>query len=81
LQKILELSNSDADISSLMLPFYVLYDLRVAYSHLGSNEGCEDKLDFINQRLGISKESCLLEIYEVIVDKLMDSYIKMSELL
>lgn len=81
LQKILELSNSDADISSLMLPFYVLYDLRVAYSHLGSNEGCEKKLDFINQRLGISKESCLLEIYEVIVDKLMNSYIKMSELL
>ncbi|MGB5634387.1 MAG: hypothetical protein WBM86_16620, partial [Waterburya sp.] len=83
LQKVLELATSSADsaeISSLMSPFYVLYDLRVAYSHLGSKEGSEEKLCFVKERLNLSKEAGLLEIYDSLVNNLITSLTKLTEL-
>lgn len=81
LQKVLELTTSSTEISSLMSPFYVLYDLRVAYSHLGSKEGNEKKLDFVKERLNVSKGAGLLEIYDSLVNKLASSLNKLTELL
>lgn len=38
LQKTIELSCSGVDIPTLMFPFYIHYDLRVFYSHIGSKQ-------------------------------------------
>ena len=53
LQKIMEYISPEEDISCIMCPFYVLYDLRVAYSHLGSKEGSDERLESVKERLGI----------------------------
>ena len=50
------------DINKIMCPFYVLYDLRVAYSHLGSKDGSEKRLATVRERLGLGPESQLNEI-------------------
>lgn len=57
-----------------MSPFYILYDLRVAYSHLGSEESGEEKLKFVIERLGIIADSGLMEIYSSLIEKLRESF-------
>jgi len=69
------------DISSIMCPFYVLYDLRVAYSHLGSKSGNEDRLDTVKSRLGLSNDAGLNIIYEATVAQLSTSLNKLSEII
>ena len=81
LQKVIELSCPDIELSTLMSPFYILYDLRVVYSHIGSKESEQEKLDFIIQRLDIDEDSGLMEIYQSLVEKLSESYEKLTELL
>ncbi len=81
LQKSIELSCSGEDIPILMSPFYILYDLRVAYSHIGSKESEQEKLDFVISRLGLDANSALIEIYTSLVEKLGNSYEKLTELL
>ena len=53
LQKLLEGVAPTADIASTMSPLYTLYDLRVAYSHLGSAAGQQEKLETVYDRLKI----------------------------
>ena len=66
---------ADAEkVSKTMSPFYVLYDLRVAYSHLGSKKGHEEKLDFVTERLGLPSESGLLDIYNILIVALGDTF-------
>ncbi|MDD3816231.1 MAG: hypothetical protein PHZ02_16485 [Desulfocapsaceae bacterium] len=72
-----QIANPD-EVSDLILPFYVLYDLRVAYSHLGSKEGSEEKLKYVRERIGFSLEVGLLEIYSVLIDQLGSSYEKFT---
>jgi hypothetical protein len=74
LQKVIELSCPALDIPTLMSPFYILYDLRVAYSHLGSEESGEEKLKFVIERLGIRADSGLMEIYSSLIEKLRESF-------
>lgn len=81
LQKVIELCCSGVDISSLMCPFYVLYDLRVVYSHLGSEQSEHEKLDFVIKRLDIAPNSGLMEIYSSLVENLRESFDKLSGLL
>lgn len=78
LQKVIELSCPALDVSTLMSPFYILYDLRVAYSHLGSEESGEEKLKFVIERLGIKADSGLMEIYSSLIEKLRESFIKLA---
>jgi hypothetical protein len=72
-----QVTNPDG-VSSVISPFYVLYDLRVAYSHLGSQEGNEEKLQFVRERLGVSSEAGLLKIYNVLIEQLGNSYDKFT---
>ncbi|MES2207778.1 MAG: hypothetical protein V4525_13425 [Pseudomonadota bacterium] len=75
LQMLLEISCPNSiDISSIMSPFYTLYDLRVAYSHLSSKEKSDEKLNFVIERLGIHQHSNLLDIYKSLVSKLINSF-------
>jgi hypothetical protein len=81
LEKTIELSCSGADIFTLMSPFYILYDLRVVYSHIGSKQSEQEKLDFVKSRLGLGASSGLMEIYASLVEKLGVSYERLTELL
>lgn len=74
------ITKDETTIETLMSPFYVLYDLRVAYSHLGSKKGSEEKLDFVKKRLNLTKQSSLLDIYPVLVDKLNKSFNSFTDL-
>ncbi|MCK4823188.1 hypothetical protein KA005_45930 [bacterium] len=65
LQGVMELLTDAEKVSKTLSPFYVLYDLRVAYSHLGSKEGSEEKLEFVTERLGLPSGSGLLDIYNM----------------
>ena len=79
LQKILESATASADIAGAMSPLYVLYDLRVAYSHLGSDYGQEKRLNTVRGRLGLEANSDLFAIYDALVQALRDSFRKLSE--
>lgn len=81
LQKLIELSSPALDVPTLMSPFYILYDLRVAYSHLGSEESEEEKLNFVIKRLGIAADSGLMEIYSSLIGKLLESFTKLASAL
>lgn len=81
LQKTIELSCSGEDIPTLMSPFYILYDLRVVYSHIGSKQSEQEKLDFVISRLGLGANSGLMEIYPSLVEKMRESYERLTELL
>lgn len=74
IQGVMEQIASPVEVSNVISPFYVLYDLRVAYSHLGSKEGNEEKLQSVRERLGTSSEAGLLEIYSALIDQLGNSY-------
>ena len=74
LQSVMEQLTDAGEVSKAMSPFYVLYDLRVAYSHLGSKEGSEEKLEFVKERLGLLSESGLLDIYDILIVALGDSF-------
>lgn len=79
LQKFTELSCPAIDVASIMGPFYILYDFRVAYSHLSSEESSQQKLDYVCDRLGIEHSSDLMLIYRSIIDSLRESFDKLSE--
>jgi len=79
LQKLIELSCPELDAPSLMGPFYILYDLRVAYSHLGSEESEEEKLNFVIERLGLEPDAGLMEIYSSLIIKLRETFSSLAE--
>jgi hypothetical protein len=81
LQKVIELSCPGVDTPALMSPFYILYDLRVVYSHIGSKQSEQEKLDFVISRLGLGANSGLMEIYPSLIEKLGESYERLTELL
>ncbi len=68
------ITNNEDEIKVLMTPFYILYDLRVAYSHLGSKKGSEDKIISVKERLNLNSESNLLDIYSILVRELNKSF-------
>jgi hypothetical protein len=81
LQKLLESLNSAVDIGSAMSALYVLYDLRVAYSHLGADESQAEKLDSVRLRLGLASDADLFQIYDKLVPDLATAFAKMTEAL
>ncbi|MFK5894550.1 MAG: hypothetical protein QM504_15120 [Pseudomonadota bacterium] len=74
LQKIMAQLLTAEKVSKAMSPFYILYDLRVAYSHLGSKKGSDKKLKLVKERLGLSLESGFIDIYNAIIVNLGNSF-------
>jgi hypothetical protein len=74
LQAALESVAKGADVPTLLSPFFVLYDLRVAYSHLTPAEKATVILKTVTGRLGIDEASGLIDIYANLVQKLSDSF-------
>jgi hypothetical protein len=62
-----------------MSPLYVMYDLRVAYSHLASEAGQEKQLDTIRQRLGLASDSGFFAIYDALVPALKHGFDLLSK--
>ena len=81
LQKLVETVAHTADIPKVMSPLYVLYDLRVAYSHLGSDDGQETKLNFVRQRLGLASDADLFAIYDMLLPELRAAFSKLADVL
>jgi len=80
LQTIMETMASSTEVAALMLPLYVLYDLRVAYSHLtpGLNP---PQLASVTKRLDLTPDASLSDIYEKLIEGLLRTFSKMNEIL
>ena len=79
LQKLLETIAPTEDIAGAMSPLYVLYDLRVAYSHLGSEDGQMEKLRFVQKRLGLADGANLFAIYDTLLPALKGAFSALSK--
>ncbi|MGO9047788.1 MAG: hypothetical protein ACLQFW_13030 [Xanthobacteraceae bacterium] len=74
LQAVLERVVPGHDIATLLSPFFTLYDLRVAYSHLASTESAAEILKTVTDRLALPEGSGLLTIYNRLLESLAASF-------
>jgi hypothetical protein len=74
LQAVLQPISGGADIPKLLAPFFILYDFRVACSHLTSDESGEQTMKKVTDRLGIATTAGLLQIYPKLSAALAMSY-------
>lgn len=82
LEKWCEKVLNSKDASILISPFFVLNDFRVMTSHLISDDKKSKLLEYINIRLSLDPQNSDLEqIYEVLIDKLIQSYQQLENLL
>ena len=81
IDELVESVDPAADVGGIMSPLYVLYDLRVAYSHLGSDASQQEKLDFVRQRLGLGADADLFSIYDKLVPELSATFGKLTKVL
>lgn len=80
LQGVLERALPNEDINSLLSPLYVLYDLRVAYSHLTSTERQREVLQTVVDRLGIDVSVGLTDLYNRLIEALIATFERLAEL-
>jgi hypothetical protein len=73
LQLVLQHLAPTADIPALMSPLYVLYDFRVAASHLASDQSAKEKMKTVTDRLGLPEGSDLQAIYAELIKQLLNS--------
>jgi hypothetical protein len=74
LQAVLESVDSTGTVNGLLSPFYTLYDLRVAYSHLGSDSGRANMVKSVMGRLSLPEDAEITHLYDAMVDGLTRSY-------
>jgi hypothetical protein len=74
IQALLEKSGNPTTISAALMPFYVLYDLRIAYSHLTSAARRDELVSSSEQRLKLRQDATLTEIYDSLLDQLCLSF-------
>ena len=73
IQAVLETVEAQPAISKALMPFYVLYDLRIAYSHLTSTKKRQKLLADSESRLGLNANANLSEFYDALLDSLIAS--------
>lgn len=78
LQTILQTVDPADDIGALMAPLYILYDLRVAYSHLTGGASSHHLLA-VTTRLGLPPDAPLADIYAKLIDGLIDAFTGMAK--
>jgi hypothetical protein len=61
------------DILALMSPLYVLYDFRVAASHLAPDRSAKEKMRIVTDRLGSPENSDLQILYAELIKQLLSS--------
>lgn len=80
LQALLESIADSAQIYALMTSFYTLYDFRVSYSHLGSAEGAAKTMKSVTDRLGLTEDAAAADIYDRLLEQMIQSYSALTEL-
>ena len=80
LQGVLERALPGDDINSPLSPLYVLYDLRVAYSHLTSAQKQRDVFQTVADRLGIDASVGLTDLYDRLIEVLIATFERLAEL-
>jgi hypothetical protein len=80
LQAVLTSIATDKEIASALSPFYVLYDLRVAYSHLTPVATAAAKLKFVTERLRIQEGAGLMAIYAALMAAMTEAFVKLTEI-
>lgn len=80
LQQVLQYSAPSVDVASLLAPLYVLYDFRVAASHLASDQSAAEKMKTVTDRLGIPESSNLHELYASLIQQLLKTFISLVAL-
>jgi hypothetical protein len=80
LQAILKFIGTDDVAANLLAPFFVLYHLRVGYSHLTSSETTHDIFKAATGRLAIPNDSALLVVYRHLLQELTHSFERLAEL-
>lgn len=68
------------NVPAILSPLYVLYDLRVAYSHLTSADKATEILGKVTRRLGLSDTATLSEIYDGLIAELTKSFTNLREI-
>jgi hypothetical protein len=58
------------DLRELMKPFYLIYDLRVAQSHLMTTDSRREKVNSVSARLGMDDKATFSDIYEKLRESL-----------
>ena len=81
LQALLETFDASGKVNEMLLPFYVLYDLRVAYSHLTSNKRKSQLIASSASRLGVKADFDLPTAYDLILDLVAESLSYFSNLI
>lgn len=81
LQAILESKDASGLVGTALSPFYVIYDLRIAYSHLTSASRRQELLDTAADRLGLAKDARLDALYSAILSQMIASMEKLKDLL
>jgi hypothetical protein len=81
LHALLETVAKGADIPVILSPFFVLYDLRVAYAHLTSDDCATEILKTVTARLCVGSASGLLEIYRNLIKALTASYERLGTIM
>jgi hypothetical protein len=64
----------DKVIVTTLSPFYVLYDLRVAYSHLTPATSAAAKLKLVTDRLGMKEGAGLMAIYGALMAAMIAAF-------
>lgn len=81
LQLLLGTITQASDAAAILSPLFVLYDLRVVYLHLSSEQGSTETLKTITDRLGIPEGSGFLDIYKALIAAMTASYEKLIAIL
>lgn len=81
IQKLMEITLPETPVAAIMNPLYVLYDLRVAYSHLGSEQGQRQKLGTVRQRLALDPDADIFVIYDKLIVDLQRSFSQFADAL
>lgn len=78
LQSVLTAVTTGLDVAALLSPFFVLYDLRVAYSHLTSAGKSGAIMETVTDRLGLRRNADLFAIYGRIVPAMTESFERLT---
>jgi len=63
------------------VPILCIYDLRVAYSHLGTGAGQEARISSVTERLDLNDGAPLIEIYEALTDQIDSAFSQLTQVL
>lgn len=81
LQSIFETKIDKATVGAALSPYFVTYDLRIAYSHLTSARKRAELLDSSAARLGLARGAALDAVYAALVAQLTASTEKLAGLI